>query len=58
MPSQRPPLTPDFYERFVAELEDLANQIEQHPDRNHNAAARLREIAKDIREDARQRDNS
>jgi hypothetical protein len=56
MPSRRPPLPPDFYERAVADLEELANQIEQRPDLNHNAADRLRAIAKDIREAGRQRD--
>lgn len=56
MPSRRPPLTPDFYESVLADLEELASQIEQRPDLNHNAAERLREIAKNIREDARHRE--
>ncbi len=57
MPSRRPPLPPDFYECAVAELEELANHIEQRPDLNHNAADRLRAIAKDIREAGRHREN-
>jgi hypothetical protein len=57
MPSRRPHLPPDFYERAVAELEELAKQIEQRPDLNHNAADRLRAIAKDIQEAGRHREN-
>ena len=47
------PLPTGFYERIVAELEEIADQLEKRPELNHNAAARLREVANDIRQDAR-----
>ena len=43
--------SPGFYERLVAELEEIADHIERRPELNHRAAARLRQVAKDIRHD-------
>jgi hypothetical protein len=46
-------LSPDFFKGIAAELDEIADRLEQHPDRDHDAAAKLRRIAKDIRQDAR-----
>jgi hypothetical protein len=53
MPKRRSSLPPGFYEGIAAELEEIADRLEHDPDRNHDAAAKLRKIAKDIRQDAR-----
>jgi hypothetical protein len=53
MTSRRPPLPPGFYEGTAAELEEIADRLEQRPELNHGAAGKLRKIAKDIRQDAR-----
>ena len=53
MPKRRSSLPPDFFKGIAAELEKIADRLEQHPDRDHDAAAKLRRIAKDIRQDAR-----
>jgi hypothetical protein len=50
--TQRPPLPLGYYARLVAELEEIAEQVEQRPELNHHAARRLRDIAKGIRQDA------
>jgi hypothetical protein len=42
-----------FYQRVVAELEELAQVVRRRPDINHQAAARLQAVADDIRRDAR-----
>jgi hypothetical protein len=50
--TSRPPLPPAYYASLVVELEEIADRVEQRPELNHDAASRLRKIAKDIREDA------
>jgi hypothetical protein len=52
MTSRRPPLPPGFYEGIAAELEEIADRLEQRPELNHGAAEKLRKIAKAIRQDA------
>jgi hypothetical protein len=46
MTSRRPPLPPGFYEGIAAELEEIADRLEQRPELNHGAAEKLRKIAK------------
>jgi hypothetical protein len=53
MATRRPPLPPGFYERIAAELEEIADRLEERPELNHGAAVKLRKIARDIRQDAR-----
>jgi hypothetical protein len=53
MANRRPPLPAGFYERIAAELEEIADRLEERPELNHGAAEKLREIAKDIRQDAK-----
>ncbi len=50
--TSRPPLPAGYYARLVAELEEIAEQVEQRPELNHHAASRLWDIAKGIRQDA------
>ena len=51
MPNRRSP-PPGFYKGIAAELEEIADRLERRPELNHGAAAKLRKIAKDIRQDA------
>jgi hypothetical protein len=41
-----------FYERVVAELEELVRMVRERPEMNHHAAERLQGVADDIRRDA------
>ena len=51
----KPPEFPGsgYYERIAEELEEIAASLRDRPDMNHHAAARLRDIARDIRADAK-----
>jgi hypothetical protein len=40
------------YNRMAQELEDMADLIEGHPEKNHNTCERLRIMAAEMRQDA------
>ena len=56
MAARRPPLPPGFYEGIAAELEEIADRLEERPELDHGAAEKLRKIAKEIRQDAKSLD--
>jgi len=40
------------YERMAATLEEMANLIRHHPEKNHHTSERLKVLASEMREDA------
>jgi hypothetical protein len=49
------PVTNEEYRRMAETLEEVAARIRQQPELNHHFAERLTLMAKQMREDARQR---
>jgi hypothetical protein len=40
------------YNRMAQELENMADLIQRHPEKNHNTCERLRRLASEMRQDA------
>jgi hypothetical protein len=53
MAARPKPPGPGYYERIAEELEEVAQSLRNRPEMNHHAAERLREIARNIRQDAK-----
>jgi hypothetical protein len=45
------PLTAPQYERMANDLQKMSERIRQRPEMNHNFAARLEALSKEMRED-------
>jgi len=46
-----PPMPASYYEDIIKELEHIAAMVRDRPELNHEASARLVEIARQIRQD-------
>ena len=44
--------TSNDYNRMAKELEEMAELIHRHPEKNHNTSQRLQKLAAEMREDA------